>query len=181
MIYITAKKSSVHPLRKLSAFCVHSLAFSDCKIRSFPFVFLTVNSSFRSIIRQFSTTVNSRKTSRFTGVHRMVNALKTDFFPLFSRRFPVTKQSVNWCLREFSLIYLMFTARLTHGIQVVFQCFLVFPSYKTTHSLEFSVTFLAFSRTVNARKKPENRLFFSVHQMQRLYIGHAKSSLWLKN
>ena len=122
-----------------AAFCVHSLAFSDCKIRGFPFVFLTVNSSFRSIIRQFSTTVNSRKTSRFTGVHRMVNALKTDCFPLFSRRFPVTKQSVNWCLREFSLIYLTFTAQLTYGIQVVFQCFLVFPTYKTMHSLEFSL------------------------------------------
>ena len=168
---IHGKKSSVHPLRKLSvniAKCGilrRSLAFSDCKIRGFPFVFLTVNSSFRSIIRQFSTTVNSRKTSRFTGVHRTVNALKTDCFPLFSRRFPVTKQSVNWCLREFSLIYLMFTARLTYGIQVVFQCFLVFPSYKTTHSLEFSVTFLAFSQTVNARKMPENRLFFSVHQL----------------
>ena len=205
------KKSSVHPLRKLSvniAKCGilrRSLAFSDCKIRGFPFVFLTVNSSFRSIIRQFSTTVNSRKTSRFTGVHRTVNALKTDCFPLFSRRFPVTKQgpvvrslvsanrwlraiktyrfpwhltlvstyhassnpgqSVNWCLRELPLIYLMFTARLTYGIQVVFQCFLVFPSYKTTHSLEFSVTFLAFSRTVNARKMPENGLFFSVHQL----------------
>lgn len=170
-LILHGKKSSVHPLRKLSvniAKCGilrRSLAFSDCKIRGFPFVFLTVNSSFRSIIRQFSTTVNSRKTSGFTGVHRTVNALKTDCFPLFSRRFPVTKQSVNWCLREFSLIYLMFTARLTYGIQVVFQCFLVFPSYKTTHSLEFSVTFLAFSRTVNARKMPENRLFFSVHQL----------------
>ena len=148
-----------------ATFCVRSFAFSDCKIRGFPFVFLTVNSSFRSIIRQFSTTVNTRKTSRFSGVHRMVNALKTDCFPLFSRRFPVTKQRVNWYLWEFSLIDLMFTARLTHGIQVVFQCFLVFPSYKTTHSLEFSVTFLAFSRTVNARKMPENRLFFSVHQL----------------
>ena len=81
------------------------------------------------------------------------------------RRFPVTKQRVNWCSREFSLIYLMFTARLTHGIQVVFRCFLVFPSYKTTHSLEFSVTFLAFSRTVNEHKMPENCLFFSVHQL----------------
>ena len=73
---------------------------------------LTVNSSIRSIIRQFSTTVNSRKTSRFTGVHRMVNALKTHCFPLFCRSFPVTKQRVNWCLWEFSLIYFMFTARL---------------------------------------------------------------------
>ena len=54
---------------------------------------------------------------------------------------------------------------LTHGIQVVFQCFLVFSSYKTTHSLEFSVRFLAFSRTVNVRKMPENRLSFSVHQL----------------
>jgi len=99
----------------------------------------------------------------------MVNALKRDCFPLFSRRFSVTKQCVNWCLREFSLIYLMFTARLTHGIQIVFQCFLVFPSYKTTHSLEFSVTFLAFSRTVNARKRPENCLFFSVHQLVNTY------------
>ena len=187
MIYIKAKKVAFTRLENYrltsqnAAFCVHSLAFYDCKIRGFPFVFLTVNSSFRSIIRQFSTTVNSRKTSRFTGVHRMVNALKTDCFPLFSRRFPVTKQSVNWCLREFSLIYLMFTARLTHGIQVAFICFLVFPSYKTTHSLEFSVNFLAFSRTVNARKMPENRLFFSVDQMQRLYIGHAKSSVWVKS
>ena len=67
-----------------AAFCIHSLAFSDCKILGFPFVFLTVNSSFRSIIRQFSNTVNSRKTSHFTGVHRMVNALKIDCFPLFS-------------------------------------------------------------------------------------------------
>jgi len=91
--------------------------------------------------------------------------LKQIVFPLFCRRFPVTKQRVNWCLRQFSLIYLMFTARLTHGIQVVFQCFLVFSNYKTTHSLEFSVTFLAFSRTVNARKMLENRLFFSVHQL----------------
>ena len=73
---------------------------------------LTVNSSIRSIIRQFSTTVNSRKTSRFTGVHRMVNALKTHCFPLFCRSFPVTKQRVNWCLWEFSLIYFMFTAQL---------------------------------------------------------------------
>ena len=136
------KKSSVHPLRKLLvniAKCGILRTFarvcSDCKIPSFPFVFLTVNSSFRSIIRQFSTTVNSRKTIRFTGVHRMVNALKTDCFPLFCRSFPVTKQRVNWCLREFSLIYRMFTARLPHGIQVVFQCFLVFSSYKTTHSL----------------------------------------------
>ena len=148
-----------------AAFCVHLLAFSDRKIRGFPFVFLTVNSSIRSIIRQFSTTVNNRKTSRFTGVHRMVNALKTHCFPLFCRSFPVTKQRVNWCLGEFSLISFMFTARSTHGIQVVFQRFLVFSSYKTTLSLEFSVRFLAFSRTVNARKMPENRLFFSVHQL----------------
>ena len=63
------------------AFCVHSLTFSDHKIRDFPFV----NSSFRSIIRHFSTTVNIRKTSRFTDVHNMVNALKTDCFPLFCR------------------------------------------------------------------------------------------------
>ena len=113
-----------------AAFCIHSLAFSDCKIRGFPFVFLTVNSSFRSIIRQFSTTVNSRKTSHFTGVHRMVNALKTNCFPLFSRRFPVTKQSVNWCLREFSLIYLMFTARLTPVYRLFSNIFWCFPVTK---------------------------------------------------
>ena len=157
------KKSSVHPFRKWSvniAKCGILLTFA-CVFRCFPFVFLTVDSSIRSIIRRFSTTVNSRKTSRFI----CVNALKTDCFPLFCRRFPFTKQRVNWCLLEFCLIYFMFTARLTHGIQVVFQCFLVFPRYKTTHSLEFSVTFLAFSQTVNARKMPENRLFFSVHQL----------------
>ena len=113
-----------------AAFCIHSLPFSDCKILGFPFVFLTVNSSFRSIIRQFSTTVNSRKTSHFTGVHRMVNALKTDCFPLFSRRFPVTKQSVNWCLREFSLIYLMFTARLTPVYRLFSNVFWCFPVTK---------------------------------------------------
>ena len=38
----------------MRSFCVHSLSFSDRKIRGFSFVFLTVNSSFRSIIRQFS-------------------------------------------------------------------------------------------------------------------------------
>ena len=113
-----------------AAFCVHWLAFSHRKIRGFPFVFMTVNSSIRSIIRQFSTTVNSRKTSRFNGVHRMVNALKTHCFPLFCRSFPVTKLRVNWCLREFSIIYFMFSARITHGIEVVFQCFLAFSGYK---------------------------------------------------
>ena len=133
---ITAKKVAFTRLENYrltlqnAAFCVHALAFSDCKIRGFPFVFLTVNSSFRSIIRQFSTTVNSRKTSRFTGVHRMVNALKTDCFPLFSRRFPVTKQSVNWCLREFSLIYLMFTARLTPVYRLFSNVFWCFPVTK---------------------------------------------------
>ena len=60
-----------------------------------------MNSSIRSIIRQFSTTVNSRKTSCFIGVHRMVNALKTNCFPLFCQSFRVTKRRVNWCLREF--------------------------------------------------------------------------------
>ena len=71
----------------------------------------------------------------------MVNALKTDCFPLFFRRFPVTKQSVNWCLREFSLIYLMFTARLAHGIQVVFCCF---PVTKQRIRWSFQWLFLHF-------------------------------------
>ena len=82
----------------------------------------------------------------------MVDAFKTNCFPLFCRHSPVTKQHVNWCLWEFSLIYFMFTARLTHDIQVVFQCSLVFSSYKTTLSLEFSVRFLAFSQIMNVRK-----------------------------
>ena len=85
---------------KNAAFCIHSLSFSDRKIRGFPFVFQTVNSSFRSIIRQFSTTVNSRKTSRFTGVHCIINPLKNDCFSLCCLRFPVTKQLVKWCLLE---------------------------------------------------------------------------------
>ena len=96
----------------------------------------------------------------------MVNApLKTDCFLLLYRRFPVTKQRVDWCLLEFSFIYFVITARLVHGIQVVFQYFLISSNYKTTHSLEFSGSFLACSRTVNARKMPENRLFFTVHQL----------------
>ena len=165
MIYITAKKVAFTRLENYrltsqnAAFCVHSLAFSDCKIRRFPFVFLTVNSSFRSIIRQFSTTVNSRKTSCFTGVHRMVNALKTDCFPLFSRRFPVIKQSVNWCLREFSRIYLMFTARLTHGIYI--GCFPMFSGVSQLHNNAFAGVFSDFSCIFsnsecaqNARKPP---------------------------
>ena len=114
--FLRGKKSSLNPLRERSlqnaAFCADSLAFCDRKIRGFPFVFQIVNSSFRTIIRQFSTMVNSAKTSRFTGVHRMVNALKTDYFPLFCRRFPVTKQCVNWFLLEISLIYFMFSAQL---------------------------------------------------------------------
>ena len=95
-----------------AAFCLHSLTFSNRKIRGFLFFFLMVNLSFRSIIQQFS-----------TGVHRRVDALKTDSFPLCCRYFPVTKHRVNWCLLEFSLIYFMFTAWVTHGTQVVFWCF----------------------------------------------------------
>ena len=87
----------------MPSFCLHSLAFSDRNIRGFPFVFLTVNSSFRSIIRPFSTTVNSRKTTRFTGVHCMVNVSKPDCFPLFYGRFLVTKQRIHWCVRGFSV------------------------------------------------------------------------------
>ena len=80
------------------AFFEHLLAFSDRKIQGFLFVFQPVNSSIRSIIRQFSIRVNNRKTSRFPGVYRLVNALKTDCFSLFYRRFPVAKQRVNWSL-----------------------------------------------------------------------------------
>ena len=136
--------------------------FSNICLR-FLFVFQPRNSSFRSIIRPFSIRVNNRKTSRFPGVYRLVNALKTDCFSLFYWRFPVTKQRVNWCFLEFSRIVLVFTGRLTHAKQVVFHCLLVFSSFKTTRSVEFSASFLAFSRTGNARRTPKNRLFFSVH------------------
>ena len=135
------------------SFCVHSLAFSDREIRAFSFVFQMVNSSFPSLIRQFSTKVNNRKTSRFPGFPRVAIApLKTDCFLLLYGRFPVTKQRVDWCLLEFCLIYLMMNARLTHGIKVVLQYFLICSNYKATHSLEFLGSFLAFSRTVNGAK-----------------------------
>ena len=42
------------------------------KIQSFPRVFMPVNSSIRSIIRQFSVAVNAGKHT-FSGVHRSVN------------------------------------------------------------------------------------------------------------
>ena len=132
---------------KNAAFCVHSLAFSDCKIRGFPFVFLTVNSSFRSIIRQFSTTVNSSKTGRYTGVHRVVNALKTHCFPLFSRRFQVTKQRVNWCLRKF----LSLTVNARHT-----GCFPMFSGASQLQNNAFAGVFSDFSWIFSNRECVQN-------------------------
>ena len=123
--------------------------------RSIPIV--KMSSSFRSIIRQFTTTLKGRKTSRFTGVHRMVNVLKTDCFPLFCRRFPVTKQRVKWCLLEFSLMYFVFTARHI-GCQVVFHCFLMFSQLQNNaFTVVFSELSCIFSNrecAQNARKPP---------------------------
>ena len=138
---------------------MHSLAFSDRENRASSFVFQTVNSTFRSIIRQFSTKVNNRKTSRFPGVQRMVNSqLKTDCFLLLYLRFPVTKQRVDWCLLEFSLIYFMMTARLTHGIQVVFQYFSeLFQLQNNAFTWvfrEFSCIFSNRECAQNAKKPP---------------------------
>ena len=125
--------------------------FAYIRLR-FPIVFQPVNLSFCSIIRQFSTRVNSRKTSCFPGVHRLVNALKTDCFPLFYRHFLVTDQRFNWCLLEFSLIFLMSTAWFMHGI----GCFPMFSGVFQLQNNAFTEVFSEFSCIFMNRKCVEN-------------------------
>ena len=64
------------------------------KIQSFPRVFVSVNWSIRSIIRQFSVAVNAGKPT-FSGVHRAVNTRTTSCIPGVYWSFPTDQRRVH--------------------------------------------------------------------------------------
>ena len=70
------------------AFAYILLVFTDRKIRGFPIVLLSVNSSIHSIIRYFPITVNAGK-RMFSGIHRSVNTWRMSCLPVFTDVFPV--------------------------------------------------------------------------------------------
>ena len=63
---------------------LHLLVFTDRKIQGFPIVFLSVNSSIRSIIRYFPITVNAGK--RMFSWNLPSFSLVTGIFPCFPER-----------------------------------------------------------------------------------------------
>ena len=69
----------------------HFLTFSEKKIQRSPVVFESANWSIRSIIQQFSSTVNSMKTIVFLVLRVRLTDGKTVCIPLFTGVFPVTK------------------------------------------------------------------------------------------
>ena len=74
-----------------AALFTHFLTFSEKKIQRSPVVFESANWSIRSIIQQFSSTVNSMKTIVFLVLRVRLTDGKTVCIPLFTGVFPVTK------------------------------------------------------------------------------------------
>ena len=72
----------------------HYLRFTKRKILRFPNVFTPVNSSIRSIIHQFSYSVNAGKHA-FADVHRSVNTRWTSCIPAFTLSFQKGKPRVH--------------------------------------------------------------------------------------
>lgn len=159
MCAITAKKVAFTRLENYrltsqnAAFCLHSLVFSDCKILGFPFVFLTVNSSFHSIIRQFST----RWTAGKQAMLLVFTAWLTPWKQIVFRCFPGVFRSQNRVLTGVYKSFLSFTARLTPVYRLFSNVFWCFPVTKQRIRWSFQWLFLYFLNsecTQNARKPP---------------------------
>ena len=66
---------------------LHLLVLNDRKIKGFPIVLLSGNSSIRSIIRYFLITVNAGK-RMFSAIYRFVNTSRMSCLPVFTDVFP---------------------------------------------------------------------------------------------